>query len=164
MSNKGNFDMMEIGAISTLYGMENEKMVSEHFGQLYDLLVQSFDDEHFISMLRGMKKRSVRTISLSLVPENEVLCFVNKLWFNVQHSSSEYWDGYYVGIGVNFRRSKYNPFTFSKLWLSHTANGTIEDIREKITQPDFKERVCEKLCKHIFNSCNNEMGNMLGNK
>lgn len=142
---------------ASLYGLENQEMMEKHFDKLYELLVDSFQDEKFISRLQSMKGGARITIGVPVRPENDVLCFVNKLWFTVQCSSSKYWKAFYVGVGVNLKRSSFSPFSFSKLWIAHAANGTIEKIRERISSPDFKSETCQLLAEHIYNSCSNQV-------
>lgn len=154
---------LEIGATAALYGLENEEVVKEHFDELYAKQVQCFDDDAFIAKLQAMKGRATTTVGVSVPFKDDTICFVNKLWFNVQRSSSEYWEVVYIGIGVNFKRHEYNQFSFSKLWIAHTANGTIEQIKEKIASPDFKERIGSRLQAHVYDSCEKQMNELLSN-
>lgn len=152
---------LEAGASAALYGLENRKMVDDHFDELYRLMVASFNDEGFIARLRSLRGRGVRSVGIGLNPENDGLCFINRLWFNVQHSSSTRYEIFYVGMGVNLKRSRYNPFPFSKLWIAHAANGPLETIRACIASPDFRETIGRRLGDHVFRSCNDEALRML---
>lgn len=154
-------DPIETEMTASLYGLENQEMVEKHFDKLYELLVDSFQDELFISRLKSMKGGARITIGVPVQPENDVLCFVNKLWFVVQCSSSKYWDAFYVGVGANLKRSSFSPFNFSKLWIAHAVNGTIEKIRERLSSPEFKKEICKLLSDHVYNSCCNQVRGLL---
>ena len=125
-------DPMLAGASASLYGLENQEAVKEYFPAIYKKLVESFNDPEFITKLHALKRRGQTTMGINIPNKNEVFCFVNKIWFQVQKSDSEYWEIYYLNIGFNFNNSKYNPFDYKKMVIKKVALGTIEKIRERI--------------------------------
>lgn len=161
MRKKCSLEPFEAEMTASLYGLENQEVVEKHFDELYELLENSFRDEKFISRLKAMKGGARITVGVPVRPEKDFLCFVNKLWFNVQCSSSQYWEAFYVGVGVNLKRSEFSPFSFSKLWIAHAANGTIEKIREQISSMNFKDEICKLLSDHVYNSCCNQVRDLL---
>ena len=149
MNDNAMMDMMMSEATATLYAMEHEQIVKDNFERLYDLLVNSFDDESFQKRLRELRPGGTVTKGIALKPENDALCFANKLWFNVKQSSSQYGVWYYLGIGVNLKDAYINEGFYKKLWISRVAIGDMDEIRQKIHSDDFKERVSSSLAEHV---------------
>lgn len=145
-------DPMLAGASASLYGLENQEAVKEYFPAIYKKLVESFNDPEFITKLHALKGRGQTTMGINIPNKNEVFCFVNKIWFQVQKSDSEYWEIYYLNIGFNFNNSKYNPFEYKKMMIKKVALGTIEKIRERISEPDFGKRIEKKLTDYVYDT------------
>lgn len=145
-------DPMLAGASASLYGLENQEAVKEYFPAIYKKLVESFNDPEFITKLHALKGRGQTTMGINIPNKNEVFSFVNKIWFQVQKSDSEYWEIYYLNIGFNFNNSKYNPFEYKKMMIKKVALGTIEKIRERISEPDFAKRIEKKLTDYVYDT------------
>ena len=156
-----NFDPFVANASAALYGVENQNAVQENFHELYLKLVDHFRNPEFISKLHALKGRGQVTVAIELPMKNEAVRFANKLWFQVQKSSSLYWEVYYVNIGVNFRNSFYSPFTFKKMMLRRATVGTIEKIQDRISAPDFESKMCEKLGKYVYECFSSETVNIM---
>ena len=122
-------DPMLAGASASLYGLENQEAVKEYFPAIYKKLVESFNDPEFITKLHALKGRGQTTMGINIPNKNEVFCFVNKIWFQVQKSDSEYWEIYYLNIGFNFNNSKYNPFEYKKMMIK---KKTKKEMMKKI--------------------------------
>lgn len=142
-------DVMMKEATATLYAMEHEEIVKDNFDRLYELMIQSFDDEAFLAKLRGLRPGGTVTKGIILKPENDVLCFANKLWFNVKKTSSKYGVWYYLGVGINLKDVYINEGFYKKLWLSRVAVGDMDEIRQKIHSENFKERISKSLAEHV---------------
>ena len=149
MNDNAMMDMMMSEATATLYAMEHEQIVKDNFDRLNDLLVNSFDDESFQKRLRELRLGGTVTKGIALKPENDALCFANKLWFNVKKSSSQYGVWYYLGIGVNLKDAYINEGFYKKLWISRVAIGDMDEIRQKIHSDGFKERISSSLAEHV---------------
>lgn len=133
--NNDYLDPMLAGASASLYGLENQEAVKESFPLIYQKLVDSFDDPEFIAKLHALKGRGQTTVGINLPKKNEAFRFVNKIWFQVQKSDSEYWEVYYLNIGFNFNHSKYNPFEYQKMMIKKVALGpSIKSERESLHQ------------------------------
>ena len=156
-----NFDPFVANASAALYGVENQNAVQENFHELYLKLVDHFRNPEFIGKLHALKGRGQVTVAIELPMKNEAVRFANKLWFQVQKSSSLYWEVYYVNIGVNFRNSFYSPFTFKKMMLRRATVGTIEKIQDRISAPDFESKMCEKLGKYVYECFSSETVNIM---
>ena len=156
-----NFDPFVANASAALYGVENQNAVQENFHELYLKLVEHFRNPEFIGKLHALKGRGQVTVAIELPMKNEAVRFANKLWFQVQKSSSLYWEVYYVNIGVNFRNSFYSPFTFKKMMLRRATVGTIEKIQDRISAPDFESKMCEKLGKYVYECFSSETVNIM---
>ena len=156
-----NFDPFVANASAALYGVENQNAVQENFHELYLKLVEHFRNPEFISKLHALKGRGQVTVAIELPMKNEAVRFANKLWFQVQKSSSLYWEVYYVNIGVNFRKSTYSPFTFKKMMLRRATVGTIEKIQDRISAADFESKMCEKLGKYVYECFSSETVNIM---
>ena len=156
-----NFDPFVANASAALYGVENQNAVEENFHELYLKLVEHFRNPEFIGKLHALKGRGQVTVAIELPMKNEAVRFANKLWFQVQKSSSLYWEVYYVNIGVNFRNSFYSPFTFKKMMLRRATVGTIEKIQDRISAPDFESKMCEKLGKYVYECFSSETVNIM---
>ena len=155
-------DVMMTEATATLYAMEHERIVSENFDSLYELIVASFNDEAFLEHLRNLKPRGMVTKGIKVVPENDALCFASKLWFNIQKSGSEKWEWYYLSIGVNLKETDMNWTGFKKLWLAHRAHGNLSQIQQKVNAEGFKEDSMRRLAAHVYNSCYEAIRNLMG--
>lgn len=149
MDDNAMMDVMISEATATLYAMEHEEIVKDNFERLYDLLVNSFDDESFQERLRKLRPGGTVTKGIVLKPKNDALCFANKLWFNVKKTTSKYAEWYYLGIGVNLKDVYINEGFYKKLWISRVGIGDIEQIRQKIHSEDFKERISISLAEHV---------------
>lgn len=156
-----NFDPFVANASAALYGVENQNAVEENFHELYLKLVEHFRNPKFIAKLHALKPRGQVTVVIGLPMKNEAVRFANKLWFQVQKSSSLYWEVYYVNIGVNFRNSFYSPFTFKKMMLRRATVGTIEKIQDRISASDFESKMCEKLGKYVYECFSSETVNIM---
>lgn len=150
--NNDYLDPMLAGASASLYGLENQEAVKESFPLIYKKLVDSFDDPEFIAKLHDLKGRGQTTVGINLPQKNEAFRFVNKIWFQVQKSDSEYWEVYYLNIGFNFNHSKYNPFEYQKMMIKKVALGTIDKIRERISAPDFAKSIEKKLSDYVYDT------------
>lgn len=156
-----NFDPFVANASAALYGVENQNAVEENFHELYLKLVERFRNPKFIAKLHALKPRGQVTVAIELPMKNEAVRFANKLWFQVQKSSSLYWEVYYVSIGVNFRNSSYSPFTFKKMMIRRATVGTIEKIQDRISAPDFESKMCERLGKYVYECFSSETINIM---
>lgn len=150
--NNDYLDPMLAGASASLYGLENQEAVKESFPLIYQKMVDSFDDPEFIAKLHALKGRGQTTVGINLPKKNEAFRFVNKIWFQVQKSDSEYWEVYYLNIGFNFNHSKYNPFEYQKMMIKKVALGTIDKIRERISAPDFAKSIEKKLSDYVYDT------------
>ena len=148
--NNDYLDPMLAGASASLYGIENQEAVKESFPAIYQKMVDAFNDSEFIAKLHALKGRGQTTVGINLPKKNEVFRFVNKIWFQVQKSESEYWEIYYLNIGFNFNNSKYNPFEYKKMMIKKVALGTIDKIRERISAPDFAKNIEKKLSDYVY--------------
>lgn len=155
------FDPFVANASAALYGVENQAVVEENFPALYEKMVESFKDEQFIKKLHSLKGRGKVTVSLDIPSKNEVTRFIHKVWFQVQKSASQYWEIYYVNIGVSFQRSMYNPLGFSKMVITKATMGTIEKITERITSDDFSSKMCKELAEYVYESLSEEVINIM---
>lgn len=149
MEDNNMMDAMMTEATATLYAMEHEEIVKNNFDRLYDLLIQSFDDDTFQAGLRDLRPGGTVTKGIVLRPKNDAICFANKLWFNVKKTSSQYGEWYYLGIGVNLKDVYINEGFYKKLWISRAAVGDMEEIRQKIHAEGFKDRISTSLAKHV---------------
>ena len=156
-----NFDPFVANASAALYGVENQNAVQENFHELYLKLVDHFRNPEFIGKLHALKGRGQVTVAIELPMKNEAVRFANKLWFQVQKSSSLYWEVYYVNIGVNFSKSTYSPFSFKKMMLSRATVGTIEKIQDRISAADFESKMCEELGKYVYECFSSETVNIM---
>lgn len=156
-----NFDPFVANASAALYGVENQNAVEENFHELYLKLVERFRNLEFIGELHALKPRGQVTVAIELPMKNEAVRFANKLWFQVQKSSSLYWEVYYVSIGVNFRNSSYSRFTFKKMMIRRATVGTIEKIQDRISAPDFESKMCERLGKYVYECFSSETINIM---
>lgn len=156
-----NFDPFVANASAALYGVENQKAVEENFHELYLKLVECFKDPKFLGKLQALKGRGQVTVGIDLPMKNEAIRFANKLWFQVQKSSSLYWEVYYVNIGVNFRKSPYSPFSFKKMMLSRATVGTIEKIQERISASDFEQKIGKELGEYVYECFSSETINIM---
>ena len=162
MEDNAMMDVMMAEATATLYGMEHEKIVTDNFDAVYDLLVSSLNDDDFRKRLGDLKPRGKVTKGIPLKPENEVLCFAKKLWFSIQRTSSDCrTDWYYVSVGVNLREDDMNLVGYNKVWLARVAGGSLDMIMEKVCADGFKERVCKQLADHIYKTYYEFMNDML---
>lgn len=162
MEDNAMMDVMMAEATATLYGMEHEKIVTDNFDAMYDLLVSSLNDDDFRKRLGELKPRGKVTKGIALKPENDVLCFAKKLWFSIQRTSSDYrTDWYYVSVGVNLREDDMNLVGYNKVWLARVAGGSLDIIMEKVCADGFKERVCKQLADHISKTYYEFMNDML---
>lgn len=152
MSDNSMMDAMVTEATATLYAMEHEEIVKDNFDRLYDLLIQSFDDNTFQARLRDLRPGGRVTKGIVLRPKNDAICFANKLWFNVKKTCSQYGEWYYLGIGVNLKDEYINEGFYKKLWISRTAVGDMEEIRQKIHSEGFKDRISKSLAEHVSNT------------
>lgn len=150
--NNDYLDPMLAGASASLYGLENQEAVKESFPLIYQKMVDSFGDPEFIAKLHALKGRGQTTVGINLPKKNEAFRFVNKMWFQVQKSDSEYWEIYYLNIGFNFNHSKYNPFEYQKMMIKKVALGTIDKIRERISAPDFAKSFEKKLSDYVYDT------------
>ena len=145
-------DSLIPAATASLYALKNSNIVKENFGRVFSMMVSSFNDDDFINRLRLQKPRGIITTSVKLSPKFEALCFADKLWFDVKKTSSRYYEAYYAGIGLTFKRSKFNFLPYSRLWVSNVAAGTIDMIQEKLSTPELEGQICERLSEHVYNS------------
>lgn len=156
-----NFDPFVANASAALYGVENQNAVEENFHDLYLKLVECFGNPKFLGKLQALKGRGQVTMSIDLPMKNEAIRFASKLWFQVQKSSSLYWEVYYVNIGVNFRKSPYSPFSFKKMMLSRATVGTIEKIQKRISAPDFEAKIQKELGEYVYECFSSETINIM---
>lgn len=151
MEDNTMMDGMMGEATATLYAMEHERMVNENFDHLYELLVNSLEDEGFRKRIEELKPRGKITEGIPLKPENDAICFARKLWFCIQRTSSDYkhtW--YYVSVGVNLRQEYVNEIGYKKIWIARVAIGDLDKIQEKVRAEAFKEGLCMRLADHIY--------------
>ena len=116
-------------------------------------LFRLFNDEKFVEQLSNLKPKGKITRGIVLTPKDDVMCFANKLWFNVQKSSSQYREWYYVGIGINLKDTELNVVRYKKIWIARMASGDIPKIRVKINSESFKADSAKLLTDHIYDSC-----------
>ena len=145
-------DSLIPAATASLYALENSNIIKENFARVFSMMVSSFNDDEFVSRLRSLGPRGIITTSVKLSPKFETLCFVDKLWFDVKKTSSRYYEAYYAGIGLTFKRSKFNFLPYGKLWISNLAAGTVDMIQDKLRSPELEGNICERLSEHVYNS------------
>lgn len=153
MNDKALMDFMMAGATASLYALNHKEIVEENFDSLYNLMVSSFNDDKFVEQLSNLKPKGKITRGIVLTPKDDVMCFANKLWFNVQKSSSRYREWYYVGIGINLKNTELNVVRYKKIWIARMASGDIPKIRMKINSESFKADSVKLLTDHIYDSC-----------
>lgn len=147
------YDVMLAGATASLIAASHSGVVRDNFETFYDLLASSFDDVEFLDKLVKLKPGGQVTRGIRLTPENDAVCFASRLWFKVRKSSSRWWEGYYVGIGISLKDSDMNVTGIRKLEISRLAVGGIDEIREKIKADCFREDCLERLTEHAYSSC-----------
>ena len=146
-------DSLIPAATASLYAMEHCDIVRGNFSRLFQMLVSSFEDETFIERLHKLGPRGTVTHSIKLNPQNNVLCFADKLWFKVKRSSSSSMERFYVSVGLTFKLSEYNCIPYKKIWVSHVAAGPIDLIQYLLGAPSCEKIVCDKLSEHVYDTC-----------
>ena len=147
-------DSLIPAATASLYAMEHRDIVRGNFSRLFQMLVSSFQDDTFIERLHKLGPRGTVTRSIKLNPQDNVLCFADKLWFKVKRSSSSK-ERFYVSVGLTFKHSEYNciPYKYKKVWVSHVAAGPIDLIQYLLGAPSCEKIVCDKLSEHVYDTC-----------
>ena len=151
MDDNAMMETMTREASATHYAMEHEKIVRDNFDNLYDLLLDSLNDEEYRKRVENLKPRGKLTKGIPLKPENKAKCFAKKLWFCIQRTSSEYrntW--YFVSVGVNLKEEAMNMVGYNKVWLARVATGDLNEILEKVSADGFKEHLCNRLANHLY--------------
>lgn len=156
------YDAMIAGATASLIAMSHSGIVSDNFDTFHGLMVFSFNDMKFLEDLGRLRPGGQVTRGIRLSPENDAVCFATRLWFRVKRSSSRWWDGYYVSIGINLRESDRNVTGIRKLEISRLAVGGIEDICQKINADGFREDCLERLTEHVYSSCYESVYGLMG--
>lgn len=146
-------DSLIPAATASLYALEHRDIVRENFSRLFQMLVSSFQDDTFIERLHKLGPRGTVTRSIKLNPQDNVLCFADKLWFKVKRSSSPSKERFYVSVGLTFKLSEYNCIPYKKMWVAYVAAGPIDLIQFLLGAPSCEEIVCEKLSEHVYNTC-----------
>ena len=147
------YDMMMSAATASLIAMSHSGIVGENFDSLYDMMLASFKDEKFQEHLDSLRPGGQVTRSIRLVPENDAVCFANRLWFKVKRSASKWWGGYHVSIGISLKESDMNITGFRTLAIARLAVGKLDDIREKIIKAEFKDNSARLLTEHVYSVC-----------
>lgn len=147
------YDIMMSAATASLVAMSHSGIVGENFDSLYDMMLASFNDEKFLEHLDHLRPGGQITRSIKLVPENDAVCFANRLWFKVKRSASKWWSGYRVSIGINLKKSDMNITRIRTLAIARLAVGKLDDIREKIIKAEFKDNSARLLTEHVYSAC-----------
>ena len=150
-------DSLIPAATASLYALEHRDIVRENFSRLFQMLVSSFQDDTFIERLHKLGPRGTVTRSIKLNPQNNVLCFADKLWFKVKRSSSSSMERFYVSVGLTFKHSEYNCIPYKKIWVSYVAAGPIDLIQYLLGAPSCEKIVCEQLSEHVYDTCFNSI-------
>lgn len=156
------YDAMITGATASLIAMSHSGIVSDNFDTFHGLMVSSFNDMKFLEELGCLRPGGQVTRGIRLAPENDAVCFATRLWFRVKRSSSRWWNGYYVSIGINLRDSNLNVTGIRKLEISRMAVGGIEEICQKINADGFGEDCLERLTEHVYSSCYESVCSLMG--
>lgn len=147
------YDAMIAGATASLIAMNHSGIVSDNFDTFHGLMVSSFNDMKFLEDLGRLRPGGQVTRGIRLAPENDAVCFATRLWFRVKKSSSRWWDGYYVSIGINLRESDMNITGIRTLAIARLAVGKLDDISEKIIKAEFKDNSARLLTEHVYSAC-----------
>lgn len=147
------YDAMIAGATASLIAMSHSGIVSDNFDTFHGLMVSSFNDMKFLEDLGRLRPGGQVTRGIRLAPENDAVCFATRLWFRVKKSSSRWWDGYYVSIGINLRESDMNITGIRTLAIARLAVGKLDDISEKIIKAEFKDNSARLLTEHVYSAC-----------
>lgn len=147
------YDAMIAGATASLIAMSHSRIVSDNFDTFHGLMVSSFNDMKFLEDLGRLRPGGQVTRGIRLAPENDAVCFATRLWFRVKKSSSRWWDGYYVSIGINLRESDRNVTGIRTLAIARLAVGKLDDISEKIIKAEFKDNSARLLTEHVYSAC-----------
>ena len=147
------YDAMIAGATASLIAMSHSGIVSDNFDTFHGLMVSSFNDMKFLEDLGRLRPGGQVTRGIRLAPENDAVCFATRLWFRVKKSSSRWWDGYYVSIGISLKESDMNITGIRTLAIARLAVGKLDDISEKIIKAEFKDNSARLLTEHVYSAC-----------
>ncbi len=148
-------DSLIAGATAALYGLENQKIVEEHFDEFINDMLQHFDNPEFQERILGLKTRGRITGGIVLPKRNDLLCFANKIWYMIYRSTSAYPVWYWLKIGINLRHDEFNPMDLSKVYINRICGGDLEHIITKIHNKELAEDVKKRLAEGIYDCCYN---------
>ncbi len=160
MSNKNLLDPMMVMATSSLYGLENQKIVEEHFDEFIAYMRMMMDDSNYREKMSSLKPKGRISGGIALPRKDNIFCFTSKIWYTIHKSSSTHYEWYWLKIGVSIRRDKYDPLNVSKIYINRIAGGRLEEIIEKVHSQEFAENAKKRLCEWVYNSCNDAIMEM----
>lgn len=161
MENENNditLGSMELMATAALFAMENEKAVDENFDAFFKMMVAKFGDNVFLQKLCDMRPRAVVTEGMPVIVEDNEFCFVDKIWFSLKKSNSNYYEAYQLSVGVNLRKDTFNPL--KKIFLRRVVYGNLPWIMEKINEEQFQGNLKKKLKEHVYDTYIDEIVGM----
>ncbi len=160
MENNNLLDPMMVMATSSLYGLENQKIVEEHFDEFIANMRMMMSESDFREKISILKPKGRISGGITLPRKDNTFCFASKIWYTIHKSSSHYYEWYWLKIGVNIRRDKYNPMNVSKIYINRIAGGILEELIEKVHSQEFAENAKKRLCEWVYDSCNDAIVEM----
>ncbi|MCH4155252.1 MAG: hypothetical protein LKF31_03005 [Muribaculaceae bacterium] len=142
-----DFVFSEAAISASFFAFENREFVEGHFNKLTVEMVKCANDEKFITNLRELKKRQRITRGITFQPED--FCFVNKIWFSIHKSTSNYYDTYSLIIGVNFELSAMCPFAKIQ---GRVYYGFIDKLIEAMKSNEFHEKWQKLLMENVYDN------------
>ncbi len=160
MKNNNLLDPMMVMATFSLYGLENQKIVEEHFDEFIAYMRIIMNESDYREKISSLKPKGKICGGITLPRKDNTFCFASKIWYTIHKSSSDYYEWYWLKIGVNIRRDKYNPMNLSKIYINRIAGGKLGELIEKVHSQEFAENAKKRLCEWVYESCNDAIVEM----
>lgn len=152
----------EVIATATLYAIENQQMLEEHFEEFIRLIREKLQDDDFIARIKALKGRGRITEAVRLPKEDSIFRFIDRIWFKIERTQSMYYAYYHLSYGVNLRKDELNPFTFQKIYINNMVCGELEKIIGSILADDFALDAKERLTRWVYKCCEKDFMETFG--